>query len=200
MQRFTIAALAALLAGLMSATALAQDTTAPVVGAPDVRVAVPADVTDAEHNKIMLLLSGHDYFPTHSDLLAATPKARAILFAIATDANALPSHRIRAIDALGLFPEDDSLAQFLEQALNQTDLRPTFARHYINTSLKVFHEQAVPWVAPHLNNPDLQTQLTVIHSLGLFGGNSGREVLRFHRQFIHRDVLIEDTLERALAR
>ncbi|MBH24158.1 MAG: hypothetical protein CMH57_06840 [Myxococcales bacterium] len=173
---------------------MAQDTT--TTARPDLSV----EINQEQHDKILLLLSGYEYFPTYDELVAVTPDAHVALFRIALDDSMKPSHRVRAIDALGLFPEDDALAGFLEEALTRTDLKPTFTRHYINTALKVYQEQAVSWVAPHLNNPDLQTQLTVIHSLGLFGGESGAELLEFHRQFMPRDVLVERTLENAIDR
>ena len=179
--RLTIA-ITGLLIALMAAPIAAQESFSPV----DTKTPVDAltvTATDAQREQILFLLSGYEYFPSADELTKVTPNAHAVLFQLATDESALPSHRLRAIDALGLLPRNGALARIFEEKLSDTTTSPLLTRHYINASMKAFGEDALVWVAPHLNHIDLQTQLTVIHAIGLFGGVGGRQLLEFQAQF-----------------
>lgn len=180
-------------AALVAAVAVAQDTTpapAPVAQAP---------IPQAEIDKVNLLLSGYDYFPTRADLEAASGRAVEILVAISQDEAALPSARNRALDALGLFEGHPQVAAYFEQTLALGQLEPVHMRHVIGSCMKAFGQQALPWVTPFLDHQDLQTRLSAVHAVGQFGGVDGRETLRL-RKPLERDLFVKEQIQLQLAR
>ena len=194
--RFLVIAL--LFTGLAT-TAFAQDIV-PELDIDGTSVHTAAfKVSEAQRQKVQLLLSGYEYFPTVGELRQVSPHVHVILIEIASDEGSLPGLRLRAVDALGLLPQSDALANFFEDKLVKTNLSTVFANHYINASMKVYREAALPWVSPLLNHVNLQTQLTAVHAIGRFGGFDGRQLLNFHAQFA-RDALLHENIERALSR
>lgn len=201
MRRSLMFILIAAALGLTSTTATAQDTTNPITPntSPD-QLKTPDlkdRVTQAQRDRIRFLLSGYEYFPTADELRKVTPLAHLVLLQIAQDTSALPSLRLRAIDALGVFPKSDELASLIQTQLGRNDLDSLQRQHYITSSLKVFRENAVPWIKPYLTHADVQTRLSAIHSLGKFGGNPGAKALRDIKPLIQQPWIIEN-IDKAL--
>ena len=199
MTRSCLLFVVAILTSAVAFTVSAQENTRDLSEerAPDFTAGL--EITDAERQKIQFLLSGYEYFPSAGELKRVSPHAHAILFEIASDRDALPSLRLRAIDALGLLPKSEALASFFEDKLKTGELSTVYANHYINASMKVYREAALPWVSPLLNHVDLQTQMTAVHAIGRFGGLEGRQILNFHAQFT-RDAILFESIDRALSR
>lgn len=196
-------------AALCGGAALAQDIQqapaqgAPAVAAPQVEApmfdaqAVARLVTTAELDKIRLLLSGYEYFPTRADLEAVSPNAQQVLIHIAQDKDALPTLRLRAIDALGLFAQGEHAALYFEGTLHQQRGEEIYLRHAMSSSLKAFGQQALPWVQPYLEHQDMQLRLTAIHSIGNLGGQEGIELLRV-RHTVEQDSFVRKQMGRFL--
>jgi len=153
--------------------------------------ALEAEVVD----KVKLLLSGYEYFPTRADLTRATPRAYEALEAIAEDGAALPSMRTRALDALGLYDEKAEVALILERILAEEKLEDVYLRHAVTSSMKAFGQQALPWVAPFLSHTDVQLRLSAVYAVGHFGGSVGKEVLQ-QRIEVERDKLVLERIQR----
>jgi len=172
MRRFLIMiALAAV--ALVATPAFAQDShDAPA----------PAEATpQAQKDQIILLLSGYHYFPTRDKLAAESPNAPQILIGIAEEASNLPSLRIQAIRALGLFADDAVAATWFEARLAEGRLPEDLLRHTLTASLRGFGERALPWVEPYLGHPDPQVRMSAIHAIGSLAGENGRLVLEARR-------------------
>jgi hypothetical protein len=152
---------------------------------------VPHEVVD----KVKLMLSGYEYFPTKEDLVRVSPRAFEVLDDIARDETALPSMRTRALDALGLYEGKAEVALILEQILAEERLKDVFLRHAVTSSMKAFGNHALPWVAPYLNHKDVQLRLSAVHAVGHFGGELGQEVL-LQRVEIERDELVIERIKR----
>jgi hypothetical protein len=184
-------------AGLVGGEALGQDVAAPAVEAPAApvidRAALSKLVGAAEQEKIKLLLSGYEFFPKREELEAVTPHAQQVLVAIAEDQGALPSLRLRAIDALGFFPQGEPAALYFEQVLHRGQGEDVFLRHAMTASLQAFGQQALPWVQPYLEHADLQMRLSAVHAVGRFGGVEGVQILRA-RQVVERDAFVKKQL------
>lgn len=176
---------------LLASVAVAQDTAG-------VDAEQGADVQRLEGedvDKVLLLLSGYDYFPTRADLERVSPRAVEILIAFAQDEAALPSLRTRALDALGFFSDDFTSAVYFETVLAAGALEDVFAQHAINACMKAHGQRALPWVVGYLEAPEIQTRLSAIHAIGEFGGLEGRDVLKL-RKPLERDVFVLKTVER----
>ena len=152
---------------------------------------LPQGVTKAQRDSVELLLSGCDYFPTQGDLLAVTPKVASVLIAMATDTTELPSTRLRAIDALGLFERDPQVATHFETTLFDGSADEVILRHSVTSSMKAFGDQALPWVQPYLAHREVQLRLTAIHAVGKFGGAEGRTLLQYHSRSETNHVALE---------
>lgn len=170
---------------LAGSTVSAQDTEAPV------------EITQAESSKVELLLSGYEYFPTREDLEKASSNAQEILIQIAENEEALPSTRLRAVDALGLFKEDIKTAAFFEKTLHRGGQDKAIVRHAMTSSLKAFGQQALPWVQPYLGHQDLQMRISAVHAVGRLGGVEGVQMLQFQRQ-IEPELLVRQQMVRFL--
>ncbi len=178
-----------------SAVAVAQDNhnhdhkhdhahDAPKPGAkPD--VAAPAQTPESEaaqhKERIRFLLSGYEYFPSRADLEKVTPDAPTILMEFANAPGELPSTRLRALDALGLFEQDNRVASFFETMLAQGKNQEKYLRHAITSSLKACGTQALPWVQPYLQHTDTQMRISAVYALGRLGGKEGVAMLRTHQ-------------------
>lgn len=156
-----------------------------------------ATVLQAQRQKIELLLSGYEFFPVREDLEKVSPDAHLILIQITRDTSLRPSIRLRAIDALGLFKDTPEVATYFEKLLAQGAVKPRFLRHSLTSSLKAFGPQAIPWVTPYVQAPDLQIRLDAITSVGKFGGLEGKTVLRDAAVF-ERNALAREQITRAL--
>ncbi len=201
-----------LLAGLLllPTGALAQDTADLGAGAVTPGVSTPAvvkvpvmdhaallraKVTQAQIDKVKLLLSGYEFFPTREDLERATPMAAQVLMHIAEDEEALPSMRLRAVDALGFFQKEDKVALYFEAALQQEHREAVYLRHTVTSSLRAFGQQALPWVQPFLTHQNLQVRLSAVHALGRFGGDEGLGMLRVQHD-LEQDVFVREQLQK----
>jgi hypothetical protein len=153
-----------------------------VVGFGAVAVAQDApEATDAQRSTITFMLSGYEYFPTRADLEAVTPAAPQVLAALSQDEAQLPSLRVRAIDALGLFSDDPVAALHFEGVLATGGLEETYLRHSLTSSLKAFGPRALPWVEPYLAHADVVTRVDAAYALQRFGGDDGVELLRLRK-------------------
>lgn len=170
---------------LLTTPAFAQDTTPP---ANDGQVSIDP----AQREKITLLLSGYHYFPTREKLEAESPNAPAILIAIAEDGAHLPSLRIQAIRALGLFSDDATAATWFERRLHEARLPEDLLRHALTASLRGFGERALPWVEPYLGHPDEQMRLSAVNAIGKLAGAPGRLVLEQRREMELDQRVIQD--------
>ena len=178
---------------LIGTAVLAQDKPdkANNVEASKVQRPIPQEAVD----KIKLLLSGYDYFPTREKLEEATPRAHEVLYDIIKDDKALPSLRTRALDALGLFKGKDEVALLLEVLLAEQKLDSIYMRHAVTSSMKAFGKQALPWIAPYLSHEDVQLRLSAVYALGDHGGDEGREILR-SRIDVERDKVVLKRIQR----
>ena len=69
-------------------------------------------------------------------------------------------------------------------------------RHSINSAMKAFRDQALPWVSPYLGHGDVQLQLTAVSAVGKFGGVDGRVVLEQLRPQLDTNPLVRDQVRR----
>jgi hypothetical protein len=93
-----------------------------------------APTLDAEVlDRIELLLSGYEYFPTAEDLTAVTPDPVPYLLRMAYDPDGewLPTHHHRAVGALAWFPSDD-VRRHLESRLSSSDTPELMRPHVSN--------------------------------------------------------------------
>ncbi len=193
MRRIVMSILVAVV-GLAASIAVAQDARKPAPKVAEV-AKVQRPITPEAVDKVKLLLSGYDYFPTREDLERATPRAYEVLFQIASDEAALPSARTRALDALGLFDAKAEVAVFLETSLAEARFEGIYLRHAVTSSMKAFGPSALPWVTPYLNHQDLQLRLSAIHAVGHFGGDDGKVMLR-EVDRLERDQLVKSQIKR----
>lgn len=154
--------------------------------------------TAAQTDKILLMLSGYEYFPTRADLEAVTPSAPDVLIAISKNTDLKPSLRVRAIDALGLFDGEARAATHFEAVLAAGNLDEVYLRHSMTSSLKAFGPAALPWVQPYLGHGDSVIRLDAAHAMQRFGGEDAREMLRL-RKDVESDPFVRDQLTKLVS-
>lgn len=180
---------------LWSFGAVAQDAPTPTVSPVEepVGAAVPTPTptqTPAASlaDRIAFLLSGYEFFPTRADLDAAGPAGQVapLLRGFATDLDARPTLRLRAVDALGYYDDPATIELLTRLAqdppaadLPRKKLRTAgLVRHHAISSLATARAgEAVPVLEQLLAADDVQIVLTVVDALGKHCGAPGRAVL-----------------------
>ena len=148
---------------------------APVISATG---SEPVSMDPAVMDRILLLLSGYEYFPTADDLLAETPTPEVYLLSLAYGSGdeTLSIHRHRAIGAVAYFPSDLTRAHL--QYMLDSPATPDMTRHHVITALaRGFGDQAIPTIERFLLSGDLQLRLTAIAALGSVGSEAAGRAL-----------------------
>lgn len=184
-------ALAVLACATFALPLAAQD--APAADEP----APPADsapsAADLEQ-RVRVLLSGYDYFPTREDLDAVAPAVPAILVAIYNDPESRPTTKGRCIDALGYYGDDETARQFLEYIIANADSDEIPSGHVhkaLTSYTKAFGDQAIEVVAPFLEHRDEQLRITASVAIAKSTGRAGKELVRARLQLEKNDVARE---------
>lgn len=196
----------AMVTALLGGTAFAQTPDA-ALSAPERRIelsagapssaeisALEADILD----RIVMLLSGYEYFPTAEDLTAVTADPVPYLLAIAYDTEGrwLPTHHHRAVGALAYFPTAQCRSHLLY--LLDSELTPELMRHHvINALANGFGDSALPELEPFLQSDDLQLRLSAVAAIGSI--ESSRSVEALQRALTVEDnALVRERIERSL--
>jgi hypothetical protein len=137
---------------------------------PSVAAAAPAD-------DLQSLLLAYDHAPDRKTLEAAAPDTVPALLALRADTERPHIVRLRAIDALSLFPTRvvrDELYRLLADPTS-----PMMARHKAAMGLlHGFGDRVVPAMLPFLDDVDPALRLTVAEGLIARGGAAGRREVR----------------------
>jgi hypothetical protein len=200
---------AALVIGLLATPALSQQAqpgpvTGPVVG-PIVNTPDPdaAARRDALNKRLTFLLSGYEYFPDRAtlDKEGAEAEVVAALLGFVRDAQARPTLRTKAIDALGYYNVAASVEALRPLALTplaaglpieEERVQSSMRHHAIMSLARAAGEQAVPWLKPLLSDADLQLQLTAVSALGKHGGAAGRAELTALKKTATHPILLRE--------
>jgi HEAT repeat protein len=129
-------------------------------------------------DRIVLLLSGYEYFPTAADLgeVTADPVPYLLVIVYDTSERWLPTHHHRAIGALGYFPTETVRAH-LDYLLG-SDETPDLMRHHVMNALSNgFGDDALDDLEAFLYNDDLQLRLTAVAAIGAIGTELSVDVL-----------------------
>ncbi|MFB6263542.1 MAG: HEAT repeat domain-containing protein [Bradymonadaceae bacterium] len=193
------------LVGGVPAVAGAQSRPDPSGGAklPSDGQQPPSDDGDRSiRESVELLLSGYHYTPTREDLteVAASETIAEILRKIAADQSARPSLRLRAVDALALFPSERNeafLADLLslpsgDEASGDRQTAELLRHHAISSLAEMLEDaRAVERLGRFLRSDDVQLELTTITALGRHAGAPGLERLRRRADEVDSEVVRE---------
>lgn len=191
MRSFTRTLSTMLLTAALAAPSFAQESPDANRANPGATSPAPTDAKAAfaeAREKVTLLLSGYEYFPSREDLDRVAPADVMVdvLRSLADEADGRPAIRLRAIDALGFYSEPGAV-RYLEQrvappAANAPDDDPRtlrLMRHRAMTALgRALGERALTALNPYLDDDDLQIRLSAISAIGNFGGEAGKKMLR----------------------
>ena len=183
----------ALLLFALAVPASAQQAESPT--SPDQEVPQTTKPTTPEveepsvEKKVVFLLSGYEYFPSRADLdaVAGADEISALLRGFALDEDLRPSLRLRAVDALGYYDDDETTKLLVELSttapkadLPRRKLRTAgLLRHHAITALaRSKKAESVSVLESIFAEDEVQLTLTVVHALGKHGGKEGREALR----------------------
>ena len=135
--------------------------------------------------RLEVLLSGHEFFPqrSHLDALASPDTISQLARTFAVDPNRRPSLRLRAVDLLGYYGDDDT-ARFLQKLLEENSgvtakdhLHRRLQHRALMALAKGQKSTALPILQPMLHHQDLQLQLSAVSAIGKHGGAKGLEIL-----------------------
>jgi hypothetical protein len=149
-------------------------------------------------SRVVLLLSGYEYFPSSEDLLAVTDDPVPYLLAIAYDVEGeyLPFHRHRAVAALAYYPSDFTHAH-LVYLLESPDTPELTRHHVINALAMGWGEAALADLEPFLFDDDLQLRLTAVHALGTISTEASLQLLENVAE-IERSEIVRERIQRML--
>ena len=161
-----------------------------------------ADKASPLRQRIVVLLSGFEYFPTKADLEQGTDEAAvsALLQQLVSDASERPLVRTKAVDALGYYADEESRELLLGLArtpVNVTEdrLGDSMRHHAITSLAKSQKDRAVGDLKPLLEDPDIQIRLSAVVALGKHAQQAARPVL-LERLSLERNDTVTRELER----
>jgi len=123
------------------------------------------------------LLLAYDHAPDRKALETVAPDPVRALLAVRADPAQPKVVRLRALDALGLFPSLEVRGLLHRLARDRT--APSEARHHAATALVfAWGDGALASVEPLLRDPEPALRLTVAEALLRHGGPAGRRAVR----------------------
>jgi len=126
---------------------------------------------------VVELLLAYDHAPARKAFEAATDDPVAALLAVRADARQPDVVRLRALDALSLFPSLEVRGLLHRIATDRT--APTAARHHAAVGLvSAWRSGALASVEPLLRDPDPALRITVADVLLRHGGAAARRAVR----------------------
>ena len=176
----------------------------------------PLDVSDAKvpttamsdaqvRERVELLLSGYEYFPTREDLdgVAVAERMAPLLRALSQDTTLSPMLCNRAVNALAYYQDEDTIAHLRALAMTDTSKverkRQRAARamrhQAIMSYAKAAGEVALGDMEVLMADSDTQIQLSAISATGKHLGEQGKEALRA-RKATERDPVIVRELDK----
>ena len=137
--------------------------------------------------RLEMLLSGYEYVPGRADLdrLAPAEMVASLGREIVGDASKRPTLRLRAVDLLGYYDDDATVALLETLVRTETDGLPAAAarirrlmRHRAMMALaRSQGEGALGVLGAMLRHDDLQLQLSAVSAVGKHGGAQARALL-----------------------
>lgn len=138
----------------------------------------PADTPERRKERVVFLLSGYEFFPTRADLdrIGTPAQIIGLLDALLSDASTREVLKLRAVEALGLYPDAAAQAPLTRIVRAETRrLKPedrrfaTALRHRAISALaRSARGDSTATLAPLLHHSDLQLRLSAIVALGKF--------------------------------
>ncbi len=176
-----------------------NDPSGPLVGpGPGPGALAPSQV-DA---RLTMLLSGYESFPTRVELdaLAGAGEITRRLIAMTADGALAPHLRLRAIDALGMYPEPDSRGALRAIAGRETAQAPraqlrvarAMRRHAVLALARAGGAEELGALTPLLSHADFQLQMTAVSAIGKHTGAPGKPALRTLRDRTTDPVLLAE--------
>lgn len=170
--------------------AVPEDPTHPVVE--------PGDEA-SQRETAELLLSGYHGIPEAEVFERALVDPHATLLEIATDPQASPIHRDRALAALANWPSEQvrSLYEGLLVNADTTDM----VRHRVIGHLAIgYGDDALDTVAAYLDSDDVQFRLTAVQALGEIGTPAAIARLEQASQVEASEMVRQEMLQRVQTR
>ena len=150
--------------------------------------------------RVIVLLSGYEFFPSKEDLTELDADVHQILLRIALDPKNSLARRHKAIDALGYFKGDQVF-----EALNTGILQPALENqkfdltlhHALMAIVKGQELKGVEAAEPFLFCTDLQTRLATIAAFGQSPSQKAKELLNKALN-VERSKLAQERIRMAL--
>jgi HEAT repeat protein len=196
--------LAFMIVAVLPGVSSAQDAPTGNVDVPDGQQASGDDTSGEDQptkasaeKRLEFALSAYHAFPTRAELdeIADADTITGLLRKFATSPDLRPSLRTRAVDALGLY-DDEQTRAFLATLVERPESSGANARiadlmrHHAITSLARAHGDAsLDTLAPLLDADDLQIRLTTVVALGKHGGEKARTQLEKLRERVDERML-----------
>ena len=158
--------------------------------------ALQAQTKAEQVQRVQLLLNAYDRAPDAAQFKRAATDPRSILLDIESNPSSPEYLRLRALDALSLFPDEQVRARFrtiLKDATGQNPA-PRAVHNSINGLMLGWGAESNEELLALLAHPDIQVRLTVAVAVGRSGGISGRNALRSHLGR-EKDPLVREFIE-----
>lgn len=150
-------------------------TIVPVTLGLVVGLCAQTSAQSGERQKVELLLSAYEGFPTAKSFLDVSPDPAAVLRDIATDPDSKEHIRHGALSAMGLFPDEKTWELYLVE-VDRTAMNPApRSLHHVLQGLALgFGPRAVPTLLKALGHADAQVRMTAAFALGTVGTDDAR--------------------------
>lgn len=151
------------------------------------------------HSKLMALLSAEEYVPSADDLARLGPGIPEQLISIASDSEADPAYRARALALLQFYPDNVDVQNYLNRFLAQGDQSSTLMRPALIALAKVSKENAVPTISRHLSSEDVLIREGAADALVLTGDPAAASILKTHAS-VEKDAFLRKHMEEMIVR
>lgn len=191
--RYISAIIAVVMAGSFWGTSASGE---PGASAPQAAAAT----TSQMRQRLLFWLNAYHRRPTREQLdqIGDATAVGAMLREIGANAQARPSLRLRALDALGLYSDAATVA-FLRRLIDPPDgaeaqparVAGLLRQHAISSYARAERAAAVDLLAGFVDDDDLQIRLAAVSAIGRFGGQVGQRRLRRLRARVDDAVVLE---------
>ena len=140
--------------------ATAQTAIAQTTGTPKVPTNQTTTFTTAQHKHVRLLLSAHHQLPAKAHFEKVSPNVQALLFDVASDKDTFEYHRLRALEALGMYWKDQKAFALYGTLLASSKTAEGTKHRLMMMSTKYYGAKGLVHIKGFIDHKDLQLRWT----------------------------------------
>lgn len=133
---------------------------AQTTNSPKVPTNQTTTFTTAQHKHVRLLLSAHHQLPAKAHFEKVSPNVQTLLFDVASSKDTFAYHRLRALEALGMYWKDQKAFALYGTLLADSKTAEGTKHRLMMMSTKYYGAQGLVHIKGFINHKDLQLRWT----------------------------------------